>query len=71
MRKKKNNKKEITFIEHEAGEYEDGLQVCIYCGEVLADFSEMMKGEWELNVDGESDMSAEEVIESLFVRLAT
>lgn len=63
MRRKKNQKKEITFIEHEAGEYEDGLQVCIYCGEVVTDFSDM--GNWEFtSMDGneEEDEQAMEII---------
>lgn len=36
------DKKEIIYIEHEAGEFEDGLQVCRLCGAILCDYT----GEW-------------------------
>lgn len=34
--------KEITYIEHYAGSFEQGLQVCIYCGKVITDYT----GHW-------------------------
>ncbi len=30
---------EIIYIEHEAGEFENGLQICIYCGEKICDYT--------------------------------
>ncbi len=30
--------KEIIYIEHEAGEFENGLQICIFCGEKLHEY---------------------------------
>ena len=32
-------KKEIIYTEHKAGEYEDGLQICVLCGEILTDYT--------------------------------
>lgn len=34
--------KDITYIEHCAGSFEQGLQVCIYCGKVITDYT----GHW-------------------------
>lgn len=32
--------KELIYIEHEAGEFENGLQICIFCGEKICDYTE-------------------------------
>jgi len=34
--------KELTYTEHHAGAFEDGLQICIHCGTVICDYT----GEW-------------------------
>ncbi len=34
--------KERIYIEHQAGEFVDGLQVCILCGKVITDYT----GDW-------------------------
>jgi hypothetical protein len=33
---------ELTYTEHRAGVFEDGLQVCILCGKVICDYT----GSW-------------------------
>lgn len=35
-------KEELVYIEHQAGDFEDGLQVCVLCGEVICDYT----GHW-------------------------
>lgn len=30
---------QLIYIEHEAGEYEHGLQICIFCGEKICDYT--------------------------------
>jgi hypothetical protein len=32
-------KKELIYVEHFAGDFEDMIQVCIYCGKVITDYS--------------------------------
>lgn len=32
--------KEIVYIEHRAGVFEDGLQICVLCGIVLVDYTD-------------------------------
>ncbi len=32
-------KEEIIYIEHYAGGFEDGLQICIHCGAVICDYT--------------------------------
>lgn len=34
--------KELIYTEHEAGDFEDGLQICILCGKVITDYT----GSW-------------------------
>jgi len=33
---------EIVYVEHHAGSFEDGLQICVLCGKVIADYT----GHW-------------------------
>lgn len=35
-------KQELIYTEHYAGVFEEGLQVCIYCGKVICDYT----GHW-------------------------
>lgn len=35
-------KKELTYIEHHAGTFEEGLQICIHCGHIICDYT----GDW-------------------------
>lgn len=39
-------KKEIIYVQHRAGSFEDGLQVCTLCGQVICDYS---SGNWMSN----------------------
>jgi hypothetical protein len=32
-------KKELIYVEHFAGDFEDGIQVCVHCGKVITDYS--------------------------------
>lgn len=31
--------KELVYIEHRAGVFEEGIQICVLCGEVICDYS--------------------------------
>lgn len=36
---------EIIYTEHQAGSFEDGLQICILCGQIISDYT----GHWASN----------------------
>lgn len=35
----KNKLIDITYVEHHAGSFEDGIQICIHCGHIITDYS--------------------------------
>lgn len=41
--------KEVIYIRHQAGTFEDGLQICVHCGKIICDYT----GHW-VSADGGS-----------------
>jgi hypothetical protein len=40
--------REIIYVEHKAGTYEDGVQICVHCGMILCNYT---TGHWK-SMDG-------------------